>query len=626
MKRYGYRILLCSVLLLSTLAQAGTVEQVVVTGALVPVARANLPSTITVIDRIQIERLQKKSVLDILRTVPGLLVTQEGGAGGVSAVSLRGAEANFTVVLLDGVQVNNPTDTRGGAFDFDSLAVAAVERIEIVRGAQSAIYGSDALAGVINVITRATTEETVQRLAGEVGEGAYYQADFSASGSLGQSAYALSLHQKDAGEPVAGSSLRASELAARWKLSFGEKTSISAALRYADSDSGSYPEQSGGPKLATSDQLDSRKATDTSINLQLTHQLRPDWRSLFRTEAYTRGEENFSPGIAPYSSVPPNFSDNDYEFWRASWINSLEITSSLSINAGLDHKSEQGSSSGYVEFFGQRLPTDFELQRDSLGVFADARYQHNGGVSVELGVRSDEPDGFSREQTWRAGINGRLVESLRIYGNWGQAYKLPSFFALGNALVGNPDLQPESATSWDVGVQWHTSSTVFMSLSVFQYDYENLVDFDPDTFSSVNRSNIETQGYEISVRWNPVQTVSLAVNTTYIDIDSDEEVTLTGRPEWKVGLTTSWNFLPEWSFALNAEWVDKSLATTLYSGATQVLMLDPYSRFDGNIQWQFNPLVRVVLSVDNISDKEYQQAVGFPGPGRQGRFKLEWRF
>jgi vitamin B12 transporter len=129
-------------------------EHTLTTGAYSPVAVGDLTATTDILDRDRIEVLNKRTVAQLLKTVPGVLVEELGGPGGLTAVSIRGGESNFTLVLLDGVAVNDPTNTRGGGFDFSRLNPASVERIEIVRGSQSAIYGSDALAGVINIITR----------------------------------------------------------------------------------------------------------------------------------------------------------------------------------------------------------------------------------------------------------------------------------------------------------------------------------------------------------------------------------------------------------------------------------------------------------------------------------------
>ncbi|MEZ5501504.1 MAG: TonB-dependent receptor plug domain-containing protein [Halioglobus sp.] len=133
-------------------AESPALETVLVTGTFAP--QEALTSSVSVLDARQIQALNKTTLADLLKTLPGLLVEEQGGPGGLTAVSIRGGESNFTLVLVDGVPVNDPTNFRGGSFDFANLNPGMIDRIEVVRGAQSAIYGSDALAGVINIITR----------------------------------------------------------------------------------------------------------------------------------------------------------------------------------------------------------------------------------------------------------------------------------------------------------------------------------------------------------------------------------------------------------------------------------------------------------------------------------------
>ena len=166
---------------------------------------SSLTASVSVIDTPTIRSLNKRNLAELLKTVPGLLIEEQGGPGGLSAVSVRGGEANFTLVLVDGVPVNDPTNTRGGGFDFSNLDSALVERVEIVRGAQSAIYGSDALAGVINVITRRPVEGHRQQLRLEVGEDDLLRYGLNAQGKSDAFEYSVELSSRDDGELVRGS-------------------------------------------------------------------------------------------------------------------------------------------------------------------------------------------------------------------------------------------------------------------------------------------------------------------------------------------------------------------------------------------------------------------------------------
>ena len=131
----------------------GLIETLVVIGTHTGIESADLASHVSVIDRARIETLNRTSLLQLLDALTGVSINQQGGAGGVTSMYIRGGEANFAVVLIDGVQVNNPVDTRGGSFDFSTLDPSQIERVELIRGPQSAIYGADALSGVLNIVT-----------------------------------------------------------------------------------------------------------------------------------------------------------------------------------------------------------------------------------------------------------------------------------------------------------------------------------------------------------------------------------------------------------------------------------------------------------------------------------------
>ena len=140
------------------LEQAVELEPVVGTATVAPTPLGRTTAPVTVISHEQIAAQQATSVTELLRQVPGVHIDQAGARGGISSVYVRGSDPNFTVVLIDGVKVNDPTNSRGGSFDFSTLSTDNIERIEIVRGPLSAVYGSDALGGVIDIITRRGTE------------------------------------------------------------------------------------------------------------------------------------------------------------------------------------------------------------------------------------------------------------------------------------------------------------------------------------------------------------------------------------------------------------------------------------------------------------------------------------
>ena len=613
-----------SILFMSLLASASEagpsseIEDVLVTGTFAP--QLALTSSVSVLDSKEIEALNKTTVADLLKTMPGLLVEKQGGPGGLTAVSIRGGESNFTLVLVDGVAVNDPTNFRGGGFDFANLNPNMVDRIEVVRGAQSAIYGSDALAGVINIITRRPQEGHQQQVYVEGGQDDYSDVGASALGSFGDFNYTLEVASRDDGEPTPGSTRDSDSANLRlgWQPTSTQELSIS--YRYLDGNRSSYPEQSGGPEYALYDALDNSDYTQKILAMGWGAQLSSLWRSTVMANRFEQEERYRSPGIPPYFEVPPNGADTDFTRDQIRWINTLQLAPGYEANIGAEYRHEDGKSEGYVEFFGDRMPSDFELDRDTRSVFADVSATSLADLLLHASLRYDDPEEFESESSGQLGAKYEIGSGVTLAANWGEAYKLPSFFALGHALVGNPDLLPEKGESWDIGASWVAHDTLVLGATWFENDFRDLVDFDDETFRNVNRKSIETSGVELQAQWQPLPALSLRGQGTYTDIDvKNENTVLTGRPQWTASLVAQWRILQHWDTALDYLYAGEQWSASRHTGELVTGKLGDYHRVDWVLRWQLAQAWQVQLSVDNVFDEEYETAVGFNAADREFR-------
>ncbi|MCB1844074.1 MAG: TonB-dependent receptor [Halioglobus sp.] len=609
----------------SAVVDAPAQESVLVTGTYSP--RPALTAAVSVLDGAQIRALNKRTLAGVLKTVPGLLVEEQGGPGGLTAVSIRGGEANFTLVLLDGVPVNDPTNTRGGSFDFANLNASLVERIEIVRGAQSAIYGSDALAGVINIITRRPPEGHRQVVHGEAGQDDFYSAGASAQGSLQALEYSVEVGRRDDGEPLPGSTRRSDSAALRLGWRINDAHSLSAVLRYLDGRRSSYPEQGGGPELATSDALDHADYRDGVYALDWVAALNDRWRSSLGLRRFEHRESVDSPGIPPFSEIPPNGADTDFTRDDLRWVNTLQLAPGYRLDVGADFRNEEGDSRGYVTFGGERSPADFALDRDTRGVFAQVSAAPQPALLVQGSLRYDDADTFDAETSWQLGAELAVGAGVTLAANWGEAFKLPSFFALGSPLVGNPDLDPEKARGGDLGIAWRPRSGLEFTARGFFNDFRDLVDFDEATFRNVNRQTIETAGAELEALWQMQPALSLRMDATFTDIDvKGEDTVLTGRPEWTAGALLQWNPVPRWQTTLDYRFSGEQWAISRHTGQQVLSELDEYHRVDWVVGWQVQRHWQLQLSVDNLLDERYATAVGFMAPERALRVGLRLEY
>jgi vitamin B12 transporter len=398
--------LLCALLFTPPVALAeptALIEDVLVTGVYSPVPLSEMSGSVTVLDAELLKATNKRTIADALRAVPGLLIEKQGGAGGLTAVSIRGGEANFTLVLVDGVQINDPTNTRRGSFDFGNIEIGNIERIEVVRGPQSALYGSDALSGVINIITRGATSGRRQQLTGEWGEDGHRRYRLAATGTAQDFSYSMHVSRNESGEVVKGSTRDNDEynLALNW--SPGPAHQLNMQLRYLDGERTSFPEQSGGPEFAVITELDNSDYTDKTLSVRWKWRILPKWRSELKVSRLDRDENYSSPGIFPFYEVPPQAARTKFTREQLQWVNSISLGDNYHFDVGADYRQESGDSGGWLDFGYIALPTNFQLDRNTSGMFLGAHAQLLPGLMLQGSVRHDQPDGFDAETTVNIG-------------------------------------------------------------------------------------------------------------------------------------------------------------------------------------------------------------------------------
>ena len=606
---------------------ARDLDTLVVTGTRLKDDLSRVPNSTTVIDLATIEARRDASVVDLLRSVPGVQITQYGGRGGLTSLFVRGSEPNFTVVMIDGIKVNDPNNTRGGSFDFSTLHVNDIERIEIVRGPQSSIYGSDALAGVINIFTKRGTDDLEVIVDAEAGRDGYYRGGAGLSGPVGDFGdFSLRADYVDDGDPVEGNDFTSTAVTGKLFVNPLEDMTVRLSGRYTDSDAEAFPEDSGGPEYAVIRDTDDRDSEDFAIGADMTWELseRFTWHAL--GNYYDHQENTDSPGIAPgvRDPVPPNSADTELERYEAASYLVWSMGSGFSATAGADYWNEEGDSKGSVDF-GFPIPTDFNLDRDIVGLFGELKYE-NSAITLQASVRRDDPDDEDDETSTKLGAVYRFHGGFsRVFANWGEGFKLPSFFALGHPLVGNPELKPEKSVGWDIGwAQQLIEGKLSFTVGYYDNEFKDLIDLDFDLFTNVNRSRVDTSGYELEVDYRPLDVLSFRAHATYLDIDAKEPgVQLRQRPDWRGGVSATW--LPYLDWLVNIDWlyVDESYDTSVPTGG---MMLDSYNRVDVAVTWDATQRLSLTLAVDNLLDESYEEAVGFPAPDIRPRVGVRYRF
>ena len=573
------------------------------------------------VTRADIELMAPANTLDILRNLPGISVTQLGGSGGLTFVGIRGGDPNFTVVMIDGVNVNDPTNSRGGGFDFTSLDPYLVEKIDVFYGSYSSVYGSDALGGVISITTR-DPAVTGKSLYAELGSDNLYAFGASIAGKLGDRHNAsLAAVRRNGSESVPGSSLTRNQLS----LNIGSEkaqsdTNWSLSALLTEGESTSFPEDSGGDRLAIIRTVERKEFEQHNVSLGVESQLTQNWHANFLAGWVLRNEDVDHPGIADgiLTGIPPLLSDSTFERINASIINSLELGDNATASFGLKVESESGDIDALIDF-GVLIPADFSETRDIISGFGELAFPL-GPLYLIAGIRYDDA-GKINSTTGRISAN-LDVGKTRIGLTVGEGFKLPSLFAIGHPLIGNENLKPERSLNTEIRVERQfLNDSSLVSASLYHTKYRDLIDFDPDLFTNVNRDEIEIRGINVAAQLELNDYLSFSGSVSTVDIDSrDSSVRLRRRPELQTQFgmiyTASDRLKAVLNYTYNGQFYDSSIPTSLVT-------MPSFHRYDISIKWQALERLELNLMGDNIFNSGFEEAVGFSNPGRQLRISMK---
>jgi len=533
------------------------------------------------------------SLPDALRPLTTLHVDQPGAPGGFGSLYLRGADPNHTVFLLDGVKLNDLNNTRGGGFDLGALDARLFSRVDVLPGAASAIYGADAMAGVVGMRSAAPT-----------GTGVHLNAGL---GGLGY---------RRLGAAYDGSALRlgATALEDGGSGDLGFKRIKSAALRSRgvslmawQHESSAFPEDSGGPRHAVRRDLEERESTTALASAERSFGTVKGQAGVLSQDA-----DATSPGVAPGvrdpAGIPPSVSAS--RFTRANGALSAQFGAAL---IGAEYQREEGDTQSAFFFGPVRVPSDFSLERNTRSLFAEARDDFARRWQAQAGLRLDNIDRFGTHASVRGAIR-YAQDDASVVLSAGTGFKPPSFFALGNPLVGNPSLRPEESASVELGATLRNHR-----LALFRSQYRDLVDFDagpPPRLVNRDRVTIDGVEYAASTRLGRAEIGALATALHFRL--PENEGPLRNRPGSKLSAHAATPFGGGWSAKIVATRVGQTFDSSIPTGGQY---LAPYAVIDASLSYTKGK-TRALLAIDNLLDHDYEQFIGFPAMGRRLRAEL----
>lgn len=589
--------LLVTAAALATSTTANAQSEIVVTAMRIPTSIESTGTQVTIVDSNEIKNRQTATVAELLATLPGITVDRAGNTGSYSSVRIRGAEGAQTLVLLDGVRMNDVAEPAAG-FDFGSLVTGNIDRIEVLRGPSSVLWGSQAVGGVVSLSTRAPSENLTSRVRGEYGYADTVRSYADLSDTLGPVSYLIGGgYERSDGISAAANGTENDGFragAANAKVGIRLSNNINVDLR------GNY--------------LGTRFSFDGFPPPTYTLADTGEYSETNSLSGYAGINASFFNNVftnrASYSRVKLNrynYEDNDVENFHSSGINErFEYQGNIALGThravfGYEHEaSKLDTRYNYSGWTGGNNAT---ANVDSLYGQLSTKLLSN--LTINTGVRRDWHSGYGNETTFGAD-SVYTLNNTTFRASYGEGFKAPTLYQLYGDY-GNQNLLAETAKGWDAGISHRFNDSVEFTLNYFTRNTRNQIDFDLGTYTYGNLNKTSAEGFEVIADVNPIDSLNLSANYTYTESkDSNTGLDLRRRPRH--------------NFSVRGDYVwDNGLATgatirysgSSYENVANTDTLKSYVLVDLTTRYPINDAFELTARVENLFDESYETARGY---------------
>lgn len=561
-------------------------------------------SSVSVITSEDIDRLGFDFALDAVAAAPGVTVNSNGPFGGVASVRIRGAGTAQTLVLIDGVPVNDPS-TPGGGFDFARLDTADIARIEVLKGPQSTLWGTDAIGGVVSIRTKAPEPGLGGSAFGEIGSFETFRggASLESGGEAGDFRVAatgittegISRADEDNGN-TEKDGYGALTLSARGGLDLGDAARLTADILWSEAETefDSFDFTAEG-SVADGDEVS--KTDEISSNVSLEAPLLAGRLANLLLIGYSDIErENLSDGATSFQT------GGQRVLYRYQGTLAVDDRNTLAFGAEREETRAAGDDTSID------------------GLFALYEFKPTGQITLTGGVRVDDHERFGSETTARLAAAFNPTETLTLRASWGEGFKAPTlfqttFFCCG-ASAPNADLQPETSEAFDIGLDWRAADgRAEASVTWFDQDTENQIDFSFLAGGYENISQVSSQGVELHGALVLADWLTVSADYAWIDAEQGDGGPVALVPEHSGDVTFA--FDPGGAFSgavllrLNGEEVSSDGSE-----------LDGWARVDLTGTYALSDTIELFGRIENLFDESYQQVLGYGTPGLSGSLGL----
>lgn len=594
-------------------------REIVISASRVEMAREASGSSVSVLDAEYLEQNQVRLVSDVLRDIPGVAVTRSGGAGAPTQVRIRGAEANQTLVFIDGIKVNDVANS--GEYNFANLLNLEIERVEVLRGAQSALWGSDAMGGVINIVTKKGKGALNGKVTIEGGSYSTHQETLSINAGTDDYHYALSgtLLNTDGistASEARGNTEKDGYENATINFKSGvqvlDNLSVDLVLRHLDADVDTDAFM-GGVGAVDSDENSETTQKSGKLSAQL-DLMNEQWTHKLGVSANDTENKLFNSGALYYTTEGEK---RKYEYQTDFLLNS-----SLMDKDDLDHRFTFAAEHEEEEFYSRGFSTTRQ-EIDMSGFVLEYGANISDRFYVTVAGRRDLNSLFQNANTYRLTFAGWATDNVRVHTSKGTGIKNPTMFELFGFTpnyIGNSELRPEENSTWDLGSEYHFNSfDGYVDLTYFHTDVNNLIV--GSGMTAVNMSSeSEIQGVELSMVSNPTDNLRFDGSFTYTDTDDGNGNELVRRPKHSASINGSY-LLPDQQTRITAgaQYVGKQddYEFDAFFNRSQVT-LSEYTLLNVALTHQLNEHVELFGRVNNLLDEEYEEVLTYGTMGING--------
>jgi len=563
----------------------------------------NTLASVSIITRKDIENIKAYDLVDVLRLQRGISISRTGGSGSTTSVFIRGSESDQVLVIMDGVRVSSATT---GSFNWADLSLAQVERIEIVRGPRAALYGSDAIGGVIEITTRKDFKPYVS-----LGYGKYSTKQLSAgfAGDFDKNHVAINV----SGEKSDGFS-STNEKAGQFTFNADkdpyEKKGISLSLSRQFNDR----IKAGINVTKNENEADyDQGVTDSNletISLFMDSDLSERWKHEVRASHTKNDSVSTSAfGKSPFKTLRNELNvQHHYKFSDAT-----------SIIVGGNYREDKGTSN------------DFDKKIDNQAIYSNINNKR-GALNLDLSARYDKHSKAGSKTTGQIAAGYDLSSKTTAYASYGTAFKAPNInelyypgFGATNSYAGNLNLKPETSETFEVGIKTKISQNQRLEASIFKTDVKNLISFVGENNQAVNNDKVELKGLEIGYGAN-LGKLDLGLNVSLLrtkNVATGER--LIRRPNSKVTLNLAYAINNRTRIGMDASIVSSRDDLNFNAFPAERVKLASYSLLNLSLNQKVTKRTSVGLRLENITDEDYELAYGFNTPKRSAYLTLSYQ-